>query len=90
MNRRRRELIVGLGFAEDYTDVHYSCEKCSDTGYVDGTRMCSCFKEGLIKATIASSGIGRLIETQSFDNFSLDVYSDITRRKQRRREGLFK
>lgn len=76
LNRRRRELIVGLGYPMDYTDVHYSCEKCSDTGYINGTQMCSCFKEGLIKATIASSGIGKLIETQSFENFSLDVYSN--------------
>ena len=76
LNLRRREIIASLGLPEDYTDVHYSCEKCSDTGYIDGTRMCSCFKEGLIKATIASSGIGRLIETQSFENFSLDIYAD--------------
>ena len=88
LNRRRRELIVSLGFPEDYTDVHYSCEKCSDTGYIDGTRMCSCFKEGLIKATIASSGIGRLIETQSFENFSLDIYSENEKVRERMERNL--
>ncbi len=88
LNRRRRKIIVSLGFPEDYTDTHYCCEKCSDTGYIDGTRMCSCFKEELIKATIASSGIGKLIETQSFDNFSLDVYSDNEKVRARMEKNL--
>lgn len=88
LNRRRREIIVSLGFPEDYTDVHYRCDKCSDTGYIDGTRMCSCFKEGLIKATIASSGIGRLIETQSFENFSLDIYSENEKVRERMERNL--
>ena len=82
LNRRRREILVTLGLPADYTDVHYSCKKCSDTGYIDGARMCTCFKEGLVKATIASSGMGRLIETQSFDNFSLDVYPDGPQRER--------
>lgn len=72
--KRRREIIVALGYPEDYTEVHYSCPECSDTGYVGGTRMCKCFREALIKATIASSGMGNLIEKQSFDNFDLNWY----------------
>lgn len=71
---RRREIIKSLGYPEDYTEVHYSCKKCSDCGFIDGTKMCSCFREALIKATIASSGIGELIEKQTFDNFDLNWY----------------
>ena len=71
----RRELIVGLGYPADYTDVHYSCKLCSDSGFVD-TRMCSCFKEALVRATIESSGIGHLIDEQTFENFDLDWYND--------------
>ena len=74
LNRKRRELIKKLGYPEDYTEVKYSCPICSDTGYIGGAKMCSCFREGLVKATIASSGIGNLIETQSFENFDLDCY----------------
>lgn len=79
--KRRRELIVSLGYPEDYTDVHYSCKKCSDTGFIDGVKMCSCFREGLIKATIASSGMGKLLEKQSFDNFDLSLYDESCRDK---------
>ena len=71
---RRRELIKSLGYPEDYTDVHYTCPDCSDSGFIGGTKICHCFKEALVKATIASSGIGHLIEKQSFENFDLDWY----------------
>ena len=73
--KKRRELIVGLGLPEDYTDVKYTCPKCSDIGYTPDTKMCSCYKKLLITENIKSSGIGRLIEEQSFENFDLGVYS---------------
>ena len=73
LNKTRRSILKSLGYPEDYTEPHYVCKKCSDTGFV-GTNMCSCFREMLIKENIKSSGIGRLIEKQSFDNFSLNFY----------------
>ena len=76
LNRRRRELITKLGYPENYTDVNYFCSDCSDTGYLPDGRVCHCLKEELIKASIASSGIGSLIDRQSFDNFSTDIYKD--------------
>ena len=75
LNRERERLIISLGYPADYTDPIYSCAKCEDTGYVDkGTRYCSCLRERFIRENIKSSGIGNRIETQSFDNFNLDVY----------------
>ena len=74
--KKRREIIVSLGYPADYTDLHYTCKECSDTGFVgDGTKMCNCFKELVVKERIAASGIGKLIEKQSFENFDLSVYS---------------
>ena len=72
---RRRKILVGLGYPADYTDIHYTCAICSDTGFV-GTKMCKCLKELLITKNIKSSGMGKLIERQSFDNFDLDWYKD--------------
>ena len=48
----RRKLIAELGYPEDYTDVKYTCEKCSDTGFTTDMRMCSCFKTLLVKENI--------------------------------------
>ena len=60
---KRRKLLVSLGYPEDYTDVHYSCTECSDTGFV-GTKMCTCLKQLLITKNIQSSGMGNLRELQ--------------------------
>ncbi len=75
LNLKRREIIKALGYPEDYTTPDYTCRKCSDTGYTKKGAVCSCLKEELMKAAIASSGIGDLIEKQSFENFELGIYS---------------
>ena len=74
LQARRREILVSLGYPEDYTDVKYTCKKCSDSGYVD-TRVCSCLREIIIRERIADSAMGKLINEQSFDNFDLGHYS---------------
>lgn len=71
---RRRALIVSLGYPEDYTEPPYTCGKCQDTGKDADGKTCSCLKELLRIETVKASGIGRLIEKQSFENFDLDWY----------------
>ncbi len=75
LGEERRKAFKKLGLPEDYTEVKYTCPECSDSGFV-GTRMCKCFREMLIKENIKSSGMGTLIEKQSFDNFDLSRYKD--------------
>ncbi len=74
LNAKRRALLLSYGFPENYTDVQYTCPLCSDSGY-QGIRMCSCFREALIRENIRASGIGNLIDRQTFDNFDLDWYT---------------
>jgi len=87
LNEKRRKLLVKLGYPEDYTDPQYTCKICSDTGFV-GTKMCSCLKQLLITKNIQSSGMGNLIDKQSFDNFNLDVYSRTPEVKARMERNL--
>ena len=75
IRRDRKKCLVHFGYPEDYTDPKFECEKCSDTGYV-GINMCECMKKALIKAGFESSGLGALLETQSFENFDLSYYAD--------------
>ena len=88
LNARRREIILSLGYPEDYTEPKYSCPICADTGFIDGVRTCSCFKERLITLNVASSGMGRLIEKQSFDNFDLEWYKSDEAVYERMRSNL--
>lgn len=69
----RGEFLTAHGYPADYSDVHYACERCGDTGYVD-TKMCDCMRRALVLAGFESSGLGQLLETQTFENFSLDYY----------------
>lgn len=69
----RAELLRMNGFPADYTEPHYACDRCKDSGYV-GIKMCECMRMRLIEAGMESSGLGALMKTQSFDNFSLSFY----------------
>lgn len=75
LQTHRREIIVSLGHPEDYDSLHYSCPECSDSGYIDGFKMCKCLRALIIKGRIENSAMGKLIEKQSFDNFDLSYYS---------------
>ncbi len=73
LGKRRREIIMSLGLPEDYDEPKYTCPLCQDTGFID-LKLCSCFREALTLENIASSGMGRLIEKQSFENFDLSSF----------------
>ncbi len=75
IREERAALLIQNGYPADYTDPHYECDKCRDTGYV-GIKMCSCMRRRLTEAGMASSGLAGLMEKQSFENFSLDYYRD--------------
>lgn len=69
----RADCLELAGYPADYTNPHYTCVKCGDTGYVDG-RMCECMKKECILLGYENSGLGVLLEKQKFENFSLDYY----------------
>jgi len=75
---KKSRLLQQYGYPAEYTDIHYTCEACSDSGYC-GISMCTCMREELIKAGIESAGLVSLIKSQSFDTFSLDFYENYDR-----------
>ncbi len=73
LQAERGQLLRSRGYPENYSDVQYECERCGDSGYVENG-MCDCMKRALVLAGYKSSGLGALIETQAFENFSLEYY----------------
>lgn len=73
LQEARATLLASLGLPADYTEVHYTCPLCGDTGYRD-IHMCDCMRRELVLAGFRSSGLGALCDRQSFENFSLDYY----------------
>jgi len=80
---QRKEILALGGYPSDYFQVKYQCETCSDSGFVvtfegnkASTAMCACMRSALVIVGMDSSGLGSLLEQQTFDNFSLAYYSD--------------
>ena len=73
MQRLRGELLASRGLPADYTEPTFSCPRCRDTGFHEA-EMCECMRRALVEEGIRSSGIGGLINRQSFENFSLEYY----------------
>ncbi len=74
LQESRATLLSALGLPADYTEVHYTCSACGDSGYVD-IKMCDCMRRELTLAGFRSSGLGALLDKQTFDSFSLDYYA---------------
>ncbi len=70
----RKALLTKNGYDENETEVNYTCMHCLDTGFVD-TRMCECLRKEMITEGMRRSGLGGLIDRQSFENFSLSYYA---------------
>lgn len=68
------QLLISNGFPADYLDMHYTCPKCGDTGYI-GSEFCSCFNQLYAKFSVTKLNQNAQIELSSFDTFSLDYYS---------------
>lgn len=75
LQKQKRDILKMNGFPEDYTDIKYECESCADTGYV-GINMCSCMKKALVKEAYSQSGLGKVLEKQTFENFDLSYYPE--------------
>lgn len=54
LQKEREELLQKAGLHKDALFPRYRCEKCEDTGYIDG-RMCNLFKAVAPSKPIAAS-----------------------------------
>lgn len=72
--KRYGDLLEEMGLPRDHTKPVRDCPLCHDSGFTDG-KMCQCLKREVVLATYRASGIGRLLEKQTFDRFDLSYYS---------------
>ena len=70
----RKACLEALGYIADYTAPRYTCTKCNDTGYLE-FKICDCMKKELTLLGFKNSGLGALLDKQSFENFSLEYYN---------------
>lgn len=69
------DTLKNAGLAEDYLKEKYFCDKCKDSGFIDG-KMCDCLKNAIKQITYNSLCDKIPLEKYSFNKFSLDFYQD--------------
>ena len=61
-------------FVPNFLEPWYTCEKCRDTGNIDG-RMCECLKQLLRQTAYEQLNMISPLSLCSFESFSLEYYS---------------
>ena len=78
LKNEKLKILEKNNLTADYLTPHYSCNLCNDTGYVTTdfkTTICNCLKQEIYNVEYNKSNLSHL-ETENFEHFSLDVYSD--------------
>lgn len=66
-------LLCENGYPADYLDPHFTCEKCSDTGY-NGSVPCTCLKELEAQYNVQEFNQNSYIALTDFESFRLSYY----------------
>ena len=74
---KRKELLKGAGFPEDYLDVKYTCDICKDTGY-NKEFYCQCYRKLIRDVARENLGVNSPLKKCTFDTFRVDRYPDVT------------
>lgn len=70
-----RKLLQDYHYPPDYLELHYTCPRCEDSGYIEG-KKCSCLKELVAKYNAEEFNENSQVSLEGFDTFSLRYYSD--------------
>lgn len=74
LRAEKEALLSASGLPTDFTDIHYQCDICQDTGY-SGIEMCVCMRRAMTLLEYEHSGLGYLLEEETFDTFDLSYYA---------------
>lgn len=77
LSQRRKEILKKNNIPENFDQIHYRCEKCKDTGYIENVGRCSCFRQKMIDRLYKQSKMSNMLIKQNFDTFRLDYYSNV-------------
>jgi DNA replication protein DnaC len=74
-----KELLTANGYSADYLEPPYVCSKCSDTGYDESGRQCSCLRKELTDKALSDANLTKHMAGQTFETFSLTYYDNSVR-----------
>lgn len=74
LTERKRILLKAAGYSESDLRIEHVCDKCSDTGYTEDGKICTCFKSRLTEKLYDMSHIRAILEKENFDTFDYGYY----------------
>lgn len=74
LKTKRDKYLKQKGIIDDYLEVKYNCDKCKDTGFVDGEK-CSCYIKKEIEEFDKISGFSNLIKSVNFERLDKTFYN---------------
>lgn len=75
-NQEKTEILTSAGYPADYLEDKPLCDRCGDTGYIEG-RLCGCIKAEIDRELLIEANLSEKLSSQTFDGFRLDLYSDV-------------
>lgn len=76
LTEEKSRLLADSGYSTDYLEPPFVCSLCSDTGYNEANKLCSCLKSELTKRALKEANLTEHMAGQSFENFNLSYYSN--------------
>lgn len=75
LSEDRKIALLGAGYPIDYLDEIFDCNKCHDTGYING-ETCECMKKTVVNTLYTQSNLKEILERENFDTFNFDYYDN--------------
>ena len=69
----RMALLAKNCLSPSLLKLEYACEKCRDTGYIEGT-PCTCMRRRLMDRLYDQSNVRDVIKLENFDTFDLRLF----------------
>ena len=74
LRQKKKKLLKEHHIPEDYLSPIYTCDKCKDSGYINGEK-CSCLKQAMIRLLYQQSNLEIQLESDNFHNLSYEYYT---------------
>ncbi|MDD4124548.1 MAG: ATP-binding protein [Eubacteriales bacterium] len=75
LRERRKNILVSLGYPENFDTPRFVCPVCNDTGFVK-LEKCACLKAIEAESAMGRTVLGKGLTDCTFDTFSLDYCTD--------------
>jgi DNA replication protein DnaC len=74
LRQQRAILLTDNNIPKDYTDPHFECSKCKDTGFSANGEKCSCLKQAIISHAYEMSNIAYQLKSENFSTFNVNLF----------------